>query len=94
MNAPHHMPPRIAEIATAVIVFAIPIALIAATWVPLESPPSRAGRANIVEQNRADDRSIDESGGDGNEEVKRERLADRERERERTENPTVATPRP
>jgi len=94
MSSPRQIRPRIAEVAAAVIVLAIPIALIAATWTPLEPLPSRAGRVNSVEQNRVGDRSVDDPGDEDTEEDKRDRRANRARERERTDSLTVATPRP
>lgn len=93
MSPPRSFPPRFAEIAAAAAVLAIPVALIAATWAPLEPSPSRAGRANF-EQERGDDNSVSAPASDSREGVQPERREKKSRDHKQTDARDVATPRP
>lgn len=91
MRAPRTRPIYVAEVASIVGMLAIPIALIVATWEPLEPPPSRAGRASVIEQEQTSDSG---SGSESGKENKRERRSRRSRDQNERVAPMTATPIP
>lgn len=94
MSTSRPTPSRVREIAAIALTLAIPAALIATTWEPLEPPPRRAGRASVIEQEQENDALISAPVDQGDEGAGRARRGRKAREREQRTPPAAATPRP